>query len=47
VGHSGGTAWEIGYFCRGKLEGARIIWVGTDFRNAGESSGAAVNLNLR
>jgi len=38
-----GTAWEIGYFYRGKPEGAKIIGIRTDFRNAGESSGAVVN----
>ena len=38
-----GTAWEVGYFYRGKPEGAEIIGVRTDFRNAGESVGAVVN----
>lgn len=38
-----GTAWEIGYFYRGKPTGATIIGVRTDFRNAGESAGALVN----
>lgn len=38
-----GTAWEIGYFYRGKPERASIIGVRTDFRNAGESSGSLVN----
>jgi nucleoside 2-deoxyribosyltransferase len=38
-----GTAWEIGYFYRGKPEVAKIIGVRTDFRNAGESAGALVN----
>ncbi len=38
-----GTSWEIGYFYRGKPEGAKIIGVRTDFRNAGESAGAVVN----
>jgi nucleoside 2-deoxyribosyltransferase len=38
-----GTAWEVGYFFRGKPEGAKIIGVRTDFRNAGETSGALVN----
>jgi nucleoside 2-deoxyribosyltransferase len=38
-----GTALEIGYFYRGKPEGAKIIGVRTDFRNAGESAGALVN----
>jgi nucleoside 2-deoxyribosyltransferase len=38
-----GTAWEIGYFYRGKPEGAKIIGVRTDFRNAGESTAALVN----
>lgn len=38
-----GTAWEVGYFYRGKPEGAKIIGVRTDFRHAGESAGAVVN----
>ena len=38
-----GTAWEVGYFYRGKPEGAKIIGIRTDFRNAGESAGAVVN----
>lgn len=38
-----GTAWEVGYFYRGKTEGAKIIGIRTDFRNAGESVGAVVN----
>lgn len=38
-----GTSWEIGYFYRGKPEGAKIIGIRTDFRNAGESSGSVVN----
>lgn len=38
-----GTAWEIGYFYKGKSESAKIIGIRTDFRNAGESAGAAVN----
>jgi nucleoside 2-deoxyribosyltransferase len=31
-----GTAWEDGYFYRGKPEGTKIIRVRTDFRNARE-----------
>lgn len=31
-----GTAWEVGYYYRGKPEGAKIIGIRTDFRNAGE-----------
>ncbi len=38
-----GTAWEIGYFYRGKPTGATIIGIRTDFRKAGESTGAVVN----
>ncbi len=38
-----GTAWEIGYFYRGKSESAKIISIRTDFRKAGESAGAVVN----
>ena len=37
------TAWEIGYFYRGKPTGAKIIGIRTDFRRAGESEGAVVN----
>ena len=38
-----GTAFEVGYFYRGKPEGAKIIGIRTDFRNAGESAGSVVN----
>lgn len=38
-----GTAWEIGYFYRGRRDGAKIIGIRTDFRSAGESGGAVVN----
>ncbi len=38
-----GTAWEVGYFYRGRREGSKIFGVRTDFRNAGESAGAVVN----
>jgi nucleoside 2-deoxyribosyltransferase len=42
-----GTAWEIGYFYRGKREGAKIIGIRTDFRRAGESAGAVRWWNVR
>jgi len=38
-----GTAWEIGYFYRMKADGARIIGIRTDFRNAGEGGNSIVN----
>ena len=38
-----GTAWEIGYFSARKSPEQKIIGVRTDFRRAGESSGAVVN----
>lgn len=38
-----GTAWEVGYYYRGKLEGAKIIGIRTDFRNAGEGRNSVVN----
>jgi nucleoside 2-deoxyribosyltransferase len=38
-----GTAWEIGYFYRGRAEGSLIIGIRTDFRNAGESGTSVVN----
>lgn len=38
-----GTAWEVGYFYHGRGNEAKIIGIRTDFRNAGESSGAVVN----
>ena len=38
-----GTAWEIGYFYRGRADGSRIIGIRTDFRNAGESRNSVVN----
>jgi nucleoside 2-deoxyribosyltransferase len=38
-----GTAWEIGYFYARKSPEQKIIGIRTDFRRAGESSGAAVN----
>ena len=38
-----GTAWEIGYFYARKSSEQKIIGVRTDFRRAGESSGAMVN----
>jgi len=37
------TAWEIGYFYARKSSGQKIIGIRTDFRRAGESSGAVVN----
>jgi nucleoside 2-deoxyribosyltransferase len=37
-----GTAWEIGFFYRGKPKGAKIIGVRTDFRNAGAVLNAMV-----
>ena len=38
-----GTAWEIGYFYAKKSSEQKTIGVRTDFRRAGESSGALVN----
>ena len=38
-----GTSWEIGYFYARKKPEQKIIGIRTDFRNAGESQGAAVN----
>ena len=38
-----GTAWEIGYYYRGRAEGSLIIGIRTDFRNAGESRTSVVN----
>ena len=38
-----GTAWEIGYFYAKKSPVQKIIGIRTDFRRAGESSGAAVD----
>jgi len=38
-----GTAWELGYFHRGRHEGSLIIGVRTDFRMAGESRTSVVN----
>ena len=38
-----GTAWEIGYFYARKSPEQKIIGIRTDFRRAGESSGAIVN----
>lgn len=38
-----GTAWEIGYFYGHKGYGHKILGIRTDFRKAGESSGAVVN----
>lgn len=38
-----GTAWEIGYFYARKRPDQKIVGIRTDFRNAGESSGAVVN----
>ena len=38
-----GTAWENGYFFKGKSAGAKIIGIRTDFRRAGGSEGAVVN----
>jgi nucleoside 2-deoxyribosyltransferase len=38
-----GTAWEIGYFYAQKSPEQKIIGIRTDFRRAGESSGAVVN----
>ncbi|MBF0459553.1 MAG: nucleoside 2-deoxyribosyltransferase [Nitrospirae bacterium] len=38
-----GTAWEVGYFFRNKVQGQQIVGIRTDFRRAGESSDAVVN----
>lgn len=38
-----GTAWEVGYYYRGKPKGAKVIGIRTDSWNAGESTGAVVN----
>ena len=38
-----GTSWEIGYFYARKSSEQKIIGIRTDFRRAGESSGAVVN----
>jgi len=35
-----GTAWKIGYFYAKKSPGQKIIGIRTDFRRAGETSGA-------
>lgn len=38
-----GTAWEAGYFYASKSSEEKMIGIRTDFRRAGESSGAVVN----
>ena len=38
-----GIVWEIGYFYARKSPEQKIIGIRTDFRRAGESSGAVVN----
>jgi hypothetical protein len=45
VGH--GKAWEIGYFFAKKSSEQKIIGIRTDFRRAGYSEGAVVNLDDR
>jgi nucleoside 2-deoxyribosyltransferase len=41
-----GTAWEIGYFFAKKRPEQKIIGIRTDFRRAGESEGAVVNVMI-
>lgn len=38
-----GTAWEIGYFYRGRTDHSPIVGIRTDFRPSGESNGSVVN----
>jgi nucleoside 2-deoxyribosyltransferase len=41
-----GTAWEIGYFFARRRPGKPIIGIRTDFRKAGDTVNARVNLMI-
>ena len=41
-----GTAWEIGYFYARRKPGKPIIGIRTDFRKAGDTANACVNLMI-